>query len=75
MFVETNSEISIEGRYPMELFLPKDDLPIKFEGRIAFCKEVAGKESRLFDLGIEFFDIAVNDKSKLRDFIDDLYEI
>ncbi len=70
MCVETNCEFPVEGRFPMEIFLPEEEYPIKFEGRIASCLAVEGEKSQCYDIGIEFMDILEHDRLKLAHFIE-----
>jgi Tfp pilus assembly protein PilZ len=67
MLVETNRELKIEQRYPMVLFIPNENQPIKFRGRIA--SQIPLGEPNRFDTGIEFLDLTEDDKLKLKRFI------
>lgn len=75
MLVETNYEIQIESRFLMALFPPDENLPIKFQGRIASCIEIPDKKSKNFDIGTEFLNMADNDRARLSKFIQFLHEI
>lgn len=74
MLVESYSCISIEKRFPMALLLPREKLPIKFQGRVASCIEKDDRHSKRFDIGIEFLNMAENDRSRVVGFLDLLEE-
>jgi hypothetical protein len=74
MLTEFYDGISVEQRFTMALFLPNDELPIKFKGRVASCIEMPDKRSKHFDIGIEFLGIAEQDKSRLSRFLNVLEE-
>lgn len=69
MLVELYHGIQVDKRFPMALFLPGEDLPIKFQGRIASCIEIPDEKSKRFDIGIEFLDMSEDDKSRLSEFL------
>jgi c-di-GMP-binding flagellar brake protein YcgR len=69
MLVETNCELEIEDKYPMALYIPKEDLPIKFQGRIASKIAIPDEKLNHFDIGIEFLNLAENHRSRLNKFI------
>lgn len=74
MRIESNYEIQIDNRYPMELFFPDDKIPIKFQGRVASCIPIPDKSPESHDTGIEFLDIEEEDRERLRTFIQSLHE-
>jgi Tfp pilus assembly protein PilZ len=69
MLVETDREFNIEQRYPMAIYLPEDNQPIKFQGRIA--SKIPKKNDQIYnyDIGIEFLNLALTDKSRLNKFL------
>ncbi|MBE0427129.1 MAG: PilZ domain-containing protein [Nitrospirae bacterium] len=67
MLVETNRELEIDRKYPMALFIPNEDHPIKFRCRIA--SQIPLQETNSFDTGIEFLNLKENDKLRLKRFI------
>lgn len=69
MLVESDKSVEPEKRFPMALFLPLINLPIKFKGRIASCIDVSDENSRRFDIGIEFLDMSNRDRSRLLTFL------
>jgi hypothetical protein len=68
MLVETNCALEIERRYPMAIYLPNENTPIKFQGRIASRIKIQEEKTKLFDIGIEFLNLEENDKSRLNSF-------
>jgi hypothetical protein len=72
MLIETEEELQLEGRFPMKLFLPDASPPIEFQGRIASCIKTPHEKTKGVDIGIEFLDMAENDKSRLNNFIKSL---
>ncbi|HAM52752.1 MAG TPA: hypothetical protein DCP92_19415 [Nitrospiraceae bacterium] len=72
MLMELDNRIQVEKRFPMALFLPNQDIPMKFQGRVACCLETPDTKSKRFDIGIEFLDITENDKSRLGTFLQTL---
>jgi hypothetical protein len=69
MLIELYNGIKIDKRFPMALFLPNENRPIKFQGRVASCIEILGRKLK-HDIGIEFVDMPENDKSRLNTFLD-----
>jgi len=61
--------------FPMALFLPRADLPIKFQGRIACSLEMPDKKSRHAHVGIEFLGLTQEDESRLTAFLETLMVI
>lgn len=68
MLVESVSDLEPGQRYPMALYLPHNDQPIKFKGRIASRVPHGGS----FDIGIEFLHMNEVDQGRLRSFIETL---
>lgn len=69
MLVELHCHIPRGKIFLMELFLPKENPPIRFRGRIASSIPVPyGKPGR-FDTGIEFLDMTTTDKFRLSKFL------
>jgi len=69
MLMEGHNRIKLEWRAPMALFLPNENAPIKFHGRVASCIEVSGKRSKHYDIGIEFLDMPEHDRLRLSEFL------
>jgi hypothetical protein len=69
MLIELHCDIHIGKVFPMELFIPDENFPIKFHGKIASCIPAPGKTSGLFDIGIEFLDISTLDRFRLSKFL------
>ena len=72
MLIGLGNRLQVEKRFPMALFLANENLPIKFQGRVACCIGIADKKSTSFDIGIEFLDMAKQDKSRLSRFLETL---
>jgi hypothetical protein len=72
MLIGSDSGIQVEKRFPMAVFLANENLPLKFEGRVVCCIEIADKKSKSFDIGIEFLDMSIHDKSRLSRFLQTL---
>ncbi len=68
MLIESAGPLAIEDRIPMELFLP-GERRIQFVGRIASCFAVRDADPEKYDIGIEFFEMPLDDKSALKEFI------
>jgi Tfp pilus assembly protein PilZ len=71
MLIEADQQFEMDETYPMEIYLEKD-VTISFTGRIASCLMVSDREPRLFDVGIEFRQMADESRSRLKDFIETL---
>ena len=69
MLVELNCEIPRGKTYLMELFLPKENPPIRFFGRIASVLPAPHRECARFDTGIEFVDLTPAEKFRLSRFL------
>ena len=69
MLVELDDAIQLERRFPLALFLPRQDISIKVQGRVASCIEMPGKRGKRFDVGIEFLEMADKDKARLSRFL------
>ncbi|HAM50323.1 MAG TPA: hypothetical protein DCP92_06370 [Nitrospiraceae bacterium] len=72
MLIEVDKGIPVDRRFPLGLFLPKENLPIKFQGRVACCIELPDTESKGFDIGIQFLGMAEEDKRRLSKFLETL---
>ena len=68
MLIESAEPLAIEERIPMELFLP-GERRIQFVGRIASCFAVMDADPAKYYIGIEFFEMPLDDKSALKEFI------
>ena len=69
MLVEADRAFQVEQRYPMAVYLPEDNHPIKFQGRIASQIPIKNDQTHNYDIGIEFLNLAVHDKSRLNKFL------
>jgi hypothetical protein len=69
MLMEGYNEIKLEWRAPMALFLPNENAPLKFRGRVASCIEITGRRSRHYDIGVEFLEMPEHDRFRLSDFL------
>lgn len=69
MLVKTDRAFEIEQRYPMAIYFPKDNNPIKFQGRIASKIPIKDDQMHNYDIGIEILNLAENDKSMLNRFL------
>ncbi len=69
MLMELYFDVSVEKRFPMALFLPDKNRPIKFQGRVASCIGMDDIHSKHFDVGIEFLDMKENDRSRMTTFL------
>jgi PilZ domain len=65
MLVESTAALDPDQRYPMVLYLPQNDRPIKFQGRIA-SRVPCGDA---YDIGIEFLQMKKLDRDRLRSFV------
>ncbi len=70
MLMELYFDISVEKKFPMALFLPNENPPIKFQGRVASCIGMDDRHSKHFDVGIEFLEMTENDRSRMTTFLD-----
>jgi hypothetical protein len=68
MLVEAASELEIGVSYPAALYLPGNERPVRFNGRIASQIPLAG----CFGVGIEFCDMSGDDRKRLSEFLDTL---
>ena len=68
MLISSEGPLELEDRIPMEIFLPGDTV-IKFLGRIASCVQVREEDASRYDIGIEFVEMAEEDKKKLQGFV------
>jgi hypothetical protein len=71
MLIETDMPLDLEERLPMEFF-PEGENPIKFMGRIASCIEITSAVPKHYDIGVEFVEMAKDDESRLKQFIETL---
>jgi len=75
MLIESDKGLEVDRIFPMALFLPRADLPIKFQGRIACSLEMPDKKSRHAHVGIEFLGLTQEDESRLTAFLETLMVI
>ncbi|GAB4418432.1 MAG: hypothetical protein OHK0032_14400 [Thermodesulfovibrionales bacterium] len=61
--------LPVEENFHMEISIP-DEEPIHFLGRVASCIEIPDMVAKCYDIGIAFFEILDNDRSRLSAFID-----
>ncbi|MFZ5906161.1 MAG: PilZ domain-containing protein [Nitrospirota bacterium] len=69
MLVDTHQEHAVEQKYPVALYLSAGDVPITCTGRIASQIPVRTERSVRYDTGIEFLNLADQDRSHLRRFL------
>jgi hypothetical protein len=74
MLIEGTQEIVPDLRLPMEISLP-DDRPIRFIGRITFCRHVHEKGLDHFDIGVAFMNMEEKDIERLKEFISLLHRM
>ncbi len=68
MLIESEHELALETRLPMEISLPGDE-PISCSGRVAYCVKADMEDTALYNIGIEFINMPEKDKEKLKNFI------
>jgi hypothetical protein len=68
MLIEASSKAEIEQKLPMEIIIP-DGSTISFQGRVANCRLISGTSPERYDIGIEFIDMAEQDRARLTEFI------
>ena len=72
MLIEVGKGIPLDRRFPLGLFLPNDDLPVKLQGRVACCIELPDTDPKRFDIGIQILSIEEEDKKRLSKFLESL---
>jgi hypothetical protein len=70
MLIETDYQLDIDSRYPVELFIDKDVLNIS--GRIVTCEKVNSDNGPKYDVGIQFMEISKKDRELLKSFLHSL---
>ncbi len=73
MLVESEHELALESRLPMEISLPGNE-SISCTGRVAYCVKADTEDVVLYSIGIEFMDMPDEDKDRLEKFIKALDE-
>jgi hypothetical protein len=68
MLVESDHELAIETRLPMEISLNGNGL-ISFKGRVASCLKGEAEGNARYNIGIEYINMSLENKEKLKDFI------
>lgn len=68
MLIETDIPLDLEERLTMQVSIDGHDA-IRFIGRIASCIEIADALPKHFDIGVEFIDMAEDDRKRLEEFI------
>ena len=68
MLIRSVDPFEIDERFPMEMALP-GGARIDFVGRIASCFQVADEDPVRYDIGIEFVDMAADNRASLKEFI------
>lgn len=68
MLAKTGNDLTEGERYPMAIYLPDSDRPVKFRGRIASKFRREGG----FDVGVEFCEMSDADRDRLASFIETL---
>jgi hypothetical protein len=75
MLIESLNEIHFNMKYPMGLFLPGENSPVNFQGRVVSSELMRAKNKKIYYIGIAFLDMTENDRSRLNNFISILSEI
>lgn len=75
MLVETEQEMHVKDKYPMELSFDEEEPPVAFTGRVASCLRMPEPEKEIYHIGIEFLLMSDDEKLKLKDFIRILQEL
>jgi c-di-GMP-binding flagellar brake protein YcgR len=70
MLIDSDHKMEVNSRIPMELF-PDDSRPIRFFGRVVFCRALGQDSQTLYSAGIEFLDLNEKDQKVLDSFIQD----
>lgn len=73
MLIRTGQPLALEGVHPMEL-IPPGEPPIRFAGRVASSLEVDESRPASYDVGIEFVEVAPQDRGRLEAFVAALAE-
>ncbi|MBI4684427.1 MAG: PilZ domain-containing protein [Nitrospirae bacterium] len=68
MLIETMQAFKPEEKLPMEIVL-KGGRPVRFIGRVASCTEIKDKHPVRYDMGVEFIQIADNDRAEIKAYI------
>lgn len=71
MLVGAAHGFSVDERFPMEIYLPQDRI-ISFSGRIASCLSIGDPEDGHYDVGVEFLDLAEENRNILSAFIQEI---
>lgn len=69
MLVEAGRAFQVEQRYPLAVYLPEDNRPIKFQGGIASQIPIKNNQTNNYDIDIEFLNLAAHDKTRLNKFL------
>jgi c-di-GMP-binding flagellar brake protein YcgR len=64
MLIESEHALEVKKSIQMEIFLLGDE-HINLTGRVASCNVIAGKEPKIYDIGIEFISISEDNTKKL----------
>lgn len=59
-----------DTKLDIEIQVPFDSLPVFAKGRIAWVKKIGEKHAKTFEVGIEFTEIDLYDKERLKMYID-----
>jgi hypothetical protein len=70
MLIETEHSFDIDSRHNIEIFL--DGKVISMIGRVVHSVEVTKDNAKMYDVGIEFIDFSDEDKSSLKQFLENL---
>jgi hypothetical protein len=74
MLIQAQRRFDVEGVYAIQI-LPPDGQPIRLRGRVASQFESSQGFLTRYDLGIEFVEMAEEDRRRLEAFIDSLSQI
>ncbi|HWR57577.1 MAG TPA: PilZ domain-containing protein [Thermodesulfovibrionales bacterium] len=70
MRIETGQEPTVDTVFSLEIILPESENAIPCKGRIAFYQQVPEKMPPRYSAGVEFTDMADEDKARLKRFIE-----
>ncbi|MGD0887319.1 MAG: PilZ domain-containing protein [Thermodesulfovibrionales bacterium] len=70
--IETELKPSVDTVFPIELVISEDGSSIDCEGRVVFCLELPAETGHRHSVGVEFMQMAGEDKLRLKTFIDTL---
>ncbi len=69
MFIETDQEFAVEGKYRMEIQIPQMKRALQFVGRVASSVTMPENYPFRYGTGIEFIEMSIDDRKELKKFI------